>query len=118
MMGVGLGRINVWKGVTLGSGVNVLRGVAVKVAVDVDIGIAATVCVDAALAVCAINVWIALGSLVGTGLGVARDGMQARISVKVMNQMDNFVRCGVIDLLVQLSGIYSGSASCGIKAIP
>ena len=90
-MGVGLGRINVWKGVTLGSGVNVLRGVTVKVAVEVDIGIAASVCVDAALAVCAINVWIALGSLVGTRLGAARDGTQARISVKVMNQMDNFV---------------------------
>lgn len=97
-MRVGVGIIKVWKGVTLGSGVNVFRGVAVEVAVNVDGGIAATVCVDAALAVCAINRLIELGSLVEIGTGVGRAGAHARISVSVMNQRDNLVRCVVIDI--------------------
>ena len=97
-MRVGVGIINVWKGVTLGSGVNVFRGVAVEVAVNVEGGIAATVCVDAALAVCAINRLIELGSLVEIGRGVGRTGAHARISVSVMNQRDNLVRRVVIDI--------------------
>src|SRR5262245_60832718 len=114
-MRVGVGRIKVWKGVTLGSGVNVLRGVEVKVAVSVAGGMAATVCVDAAFAVCAISRLIALGSVVGRGTGVGRAGTQARISVSVMSQRKYFLRYAVIDVLTQLSGIYSGCASCGIR---
>ena len=85
---------------TLGSGVNVFRGVAVRVAVNVDGGMAATVCVDAAFAVCAISILMALESVVGRGTGVGRAGTQARISVRVMNQRINFLRCAVIDVLV------------------
>lgn len=91
-MRVGVGRIKVWNGVTLGSGVNVLRGVEVTVAVSVAGGMAAIVCVAAALAVCAINTWIELGSVVARGTGVGRAGAQARIRVSVMNQRDNFLR--------------------------
>src|SRR5215510_9363530 len=101
-MGVGVGRINVWKGVTLGSGVNVFRGVEVNVAVKVDGGIAATVCVEAASAVCAIKRLMEFGSVVGGETGVGRAGAQARISVRVMNQKDNLVRGVVIDVLGQL----------------
>ena len=113
-MRVGVGMIKVWNGVTLGSGVNVLRGVEVKVAVRVAGGMAATVCVDAALAVCAISRLIELGSVVARGIGVGSDGAQARISVSVMNQRKYFLRYAVIDVMVQLSGIYSGFASCEI----
>ena len=103
--------MNVWKGVTLGSGVNVFRGVKVNVAVNVDGGIAATVCVAAASAVCAIKRLMEFGSVVGRETGVGRAGAQARINIRVMNQKKNFLRRVFIDLLVQLSGIYSGYAS-------
>jgi hypothetical protein len=96
-MGVGLGRIKVWKGVTLGSGVKVLRGVAVKVGINVNVGTATAVCEAAASAVCAIIRLIELGSVVGRGTGVGREGAQARISVSVMNQRENLVRRVVID---------------------
>ena len=69
-----------------------LRGVEVMVAVSVAGGMAATVCVEAALAVCAINWLIEFGSVVARGTGVGRAGAQARISVSVMNQRDNFLR--------------------------
>ena len=76
---------------TLGSGVNVFRGVEVTVAVNVDGGIAAMVCVAAAFAVCAIKMLMEFGSVVGRGAGVGRAGAQARISVRVMNQKNNFL---------------------------
>ena len=82
---------------TLGSGVNVLRGVAVKVGINVNVGTAAAVCIAAASAVCAIIRLIELGSVVWRGTGVGREGAQARISVRVMNQKDNLVRRVVID---------------------
>ena len=85
-----------------------LRGVVVAVVVRVAGGMAAMVCVAAALAVCAINWLIEFGSVVAGGTGVGSDGAQARISVSVMNQRDNFLRWVVIDRLVQLSGIYLG----------
>lgn len=72
----------------VGSGVFVFRGVGVKVAVDVNVGMAAAVCVDAALAVCAINILIALGSSVGTG--AAREGMHPFISARVMIPINDF----------------------------
>jgi hypothetical protein len=49
---------------------------------------------------------------------VGRAGTQARISVSAMNQRDNFLRCAVIDVLVQLSGIYSGCASWEFDVTP
>jgi hypothetical protein len=55
------------------------------------------------------------GSVVERGTGVGRAGAQAKISVRVINQKDNLVRYVIIDVLVQLSGIYTGYASCEIS---
>ena len=67
------------------------RGVGVKVAVEVNVGIAATVCTDAASAVWAINELIAFGSNGGMGVGVANEGTQPTTSIRIMNQMNNFI---------------------------
>ena len=76
--------------VAVGSCVSVLRGVGVKEAVGVTVGIALAVWVDAALAVCTMNVLIALASVVGTD-GTAKDGTHARTTVSAVNQNRYFV---------------------------
>lgn len=90
-MGVRLGMRKVWIGVMVGSGVYVFRGVAVEVTVGVNVGIAAAVWTEAASAVCAIRTLIAFGSSGGMGVGVARDGTQPRISVRIVDQINSFI---------------------------
>ena len=77
--------------VNVDSGVKVFRGVDVKVAIEVDAGITASVCAEAALAVCTINVPIALGSSGGMGVGVAREGTHPIINEKVIDQINSFI---------------------------
>ncbi len=61
------------------------------VGVKVEGGIATTVCVEAALAVCTINVPIALGSSGGMGVGVIKDGTHPMISDRVVRQINSFI---------------------------
>jgi hypothetical protein len=77
--------------VAVGMGVSVFR-VGVIVGLGVRVGIAAAVWEAAASTVCAINVLIAPGSNEGTE-GVTRDGRegaQARIRARAVNQTNNF----------------------------
>jgi hypothetical protein len=75
--------------VAVGSGVSVFCGVDVMVALGVNAGMADVVCVAAALAVCAIYVLIARGSVVGTE-GTAMVGTQAMIKIRAENQSKYF----------------------------
>jgi len=86
---VGLENLKITVAVAVGSGVLVGR-VGVMVAVGVKVGMARAVCVRAALAVCAIKVPIAFGSIVGM-TGAALPGTHAMIVTSAANQSRYFV---------------------------
>jgi len=71
--------------VKVASGVDVFICVAVAVSVGTD-----AVCVKATLAVCTINVLIALGLSVDMETGTAMDGTHAIINVRAVSQSNNF----------------------------
>ena len=81
---MGLKNLKITVAVAVGSGVLVAR-VGVMVAVGVTVGMARAVCVRAALAVCAINVPMAFGSMVGM-IGAALPGTHATMVTRAINQ--------------------------------
>ena len=86
-----MGKRNVGTAVNVGSGVKVFRGVGIRVSVEVGGGMAAIVCAEAASAVWPMNMLIAFESSGGTAVGVANDGTQPIIRVRMMKQIDNFI---------------------------
>ncbi len=89
-MGVGVFNRKITVLVGVGDAVFVLRGVGVNVLVAVDVGIALTVCVAAALAVWAMYVLTAPGSIVGT-TGAPTDGStHADINISIIAQVKIF----------------------------